>query len=68
MAKKNTAEDLREMKAEELQKKLAGLEEQIRALKFKAEGAKSKNVKESRTLRKQVAQILTEVSKRNKKK
>jgi ribosomal protein L29 len=61
-------ENLKEMKPEELKKKLAVLREDIRVIHFKAEGSKSKNVKEAKSLRKQVAQILTEVNKNNKKK
>lgn len=61
-------EDLKKMKPEELWKKLSELREDIRVIHFKAEGSKSKNVKEGKTLRKQIAQILTEINKNNKKK
>lgn len=60
MAKK--MENLKGMKENELKKKLADLEEDIRILRFKAEGSKSKNVKESATLRKQIARVLTEIN------
>ena len=50
------------MKKDELVKKLASLREDLRVLHFKAEGSKSKNVKESATLRKQVARVLTEMN------
>jgi ribosomal protein L29 len=60
--------NFKEMKKDEQVKKLAELREDIRVIRFKAEGAKSKNVKELKTLRKQIAQILTEVNKNNKKK
>ncbi len=63
MAKKEK-ENLKGMKKEELKKKLADLEESIRVLRFKAQGSKSKNVKESTTLKKQVARILTEMNKK----
>lgn len=65
MAKKTkeTKEDLKGMKEAELYKKLSELEENIRVLKFKAQGSKSKNVKESGTLRKQIARVLTEMRK-----
>ena len=63
MAKK-IGENLKEMKPVELKKKLIDLEETIRVLRFKAEGSKSKNVKETATLKKQVARILTEINKK----
>ena len=63
MAKK-AEENLKGMKKDELKKKLVDLEENIRVLRFKAQGSKSKNVKESATLRKQVARILTEMNKK----
>jgi len=55
-------ENLKGMKINELKTKLINLEESIRVLRFKAQGAKSKNVKESVTLRKQVARVLTEIN------
>ncbi len=61
MAKKKE-ENLKGMKIEELKTKLINLEESMRVLRFKAQGAKSKNVKESATLRKQVARVLTEIN------
>lgn len=59
---KNKIENLKEMKGDELKKKLFELEEEIRILRFKAEGSKSKNVKEYATLKKQVARILTKIN------
>ena len=52
------------MKMDELKTKLINLEESMRVLRFKAQGSKSKNVKESMTLRKQVARVLTEINKK----
>ncbi|MDD5721052.1 MAG: 50S ribosomal protein L29 [Candidatus Pacebacteria bacterium] len=60
MARKK--ENLKEFKKEELIKKLASLREEIRVIKFKAEGSKSKNVKESLNIKKQIARILTEIN------
>ena len=60
MAKKT--ENLKGMKVDELKKNLADLWENIRVLHFKAEGSKSKNVKEFATLRKQIARVLTEIN------
>lgn len=59
-------DNLKGMKGDELEKKLATLGETLRDIRFKAEGAKSKNVKEAKGLKKQIARILTEMN-RNKK-
>ena len=67
MAKKQT-ENLKGMKEIDLKKELTLLRENLRVLHFKAEGSKSKNVKEATTLRKQIARILTELNRNNKKK
>ncbi len=56
--KKNKKED-----AGDLKTKLVTLKESIRVIRFKAEGAKSKNVKELATLKKEVARVLTEINK-----
>ena len=58
MAKKKT-ENFKSMKKEELKKELAAFRESLRVIHFKAEGSRSKNVKESATLKKQIARILT---------
>jgi ribosomal protein L29 len=55
-------ENLKEMSEAELKNKLSSLEENLRVLKFKTEGSRSKNVKEHITLRKQVARVLTEIN------
>ncbi|MDE2400029.1 MAG: 50S ribosomal protein L29 [Patescibacteria group bacterium] len=60
-------ENLKGMKEGELQKKLSTLQENLRVIRFKAEGSKSKNVKESGALKKQIAQILTELNQAKKK-
>ena len=56
---KKGIKSLREMKKSDLDKKLVELREDLRSIRFKAEGAKSKNVKESLFIRRQVARILT---------
>jgi ribosomal protein L29 len=66
--KKATKENLKNMKPEELKAKLVDLRENLRVLKFKTEGAKSKNVKEHSGLRKEIARVLTEINKNNKNK
>ena len=60
MAKKK--DNLKGMRESELKKRLAALQEDARVIRFKAEGSKSKNVKELGTLRKKIARILTEIN------
>jgi ribosomal protein L29 len=60
MAKKK--ENYMDMGRGELTKKLEVLRENLRAIKFKAEGARSKNVKEVLTLRRNVARVLTAIN------
>ncbi len=60
--KKTEKENLKGMKPAELSKKLAILQENARVIRFKAEGSKSKNVKELQALRKDIARILTEIN------
>jgi ribosomal protein L29 len=55
-------ENLKDMKGGELVKKLAILREEVRVIKFKAEGSKSKNVKELATLKKNIARVLTQIN------
>ncbi|HEU0085592.1 MAG TPA: 50S ribosomal protein L29 [Candidatus Paceibacterota bacterium] len=59
---KDKKNSLKEVKVEDLRKKLHELEEKGRVIKFKAEGSKSKNVKEGMTLRKEIARIMTELN------
>ncbi len=66
MAKK-TENNIKGMKVDELKKMLADLQESIRVIKFKGQGSKTKNVKEASTLRKEIARVLTEMNKNNKK-
>lgn len=61
--KKNLKEELKGMKTGEIEKKLALLREEMRMIKFKAEGSRSKNVKELSNLKKQIARILTVINK-----
>jgi ribosomal protein L29 len=55
-------ENLKGMKQNELRSALIALEETIRVIRFKAEGSKSKNVKEVSALKRQAARILTEIN------
>jgi ribosomal protein L29 len=60
MSKKK--ENLKGLKKDELEKKLSTLREEIRTIHFRVQGAKSKNVKETLALRKDVARILTQIN------
>ena len=51
----------------DLSKKIVTLREEVRVIRFKAEGSKSKNVKETATLKKEIARVLTEMNKNNNK-
>jgi ribosomal protein L29 len=51
-----------DMKKDELAKEVLSLREQIRTIRFKAEGSKSKNTKETLALRKQIARALTVIN------
>lgn len=59
---KKTKEDLKGMKMPELAKKLVNLQEEVRVIRFKAEGSKSKNVKELAALKKNIARVLTQIN------
>ena len=59
MAKKK--ENFKEMSAAELSKRAVALREELRTLRFKAEGSRSKNVKEEAGIKKNIARILTEI-------
>ena len=59
---KITLADIKKMGKEELLKKLAELQEEIRTIHFKADGSRSKNVKEEGLIRKTIAKILTEIN------
>jgi ribosomal protein L29 len=62
MAKKNTKVNFKGMKETELKKELLSLKESLRVVHFKAEGSRSKNVKEPAILKKQIARIMTELN------
>ena len=59
---KTKKDNLKDMTEAELGKKLATLRESARVIRFKAEGSRSKNVKEVLTLRKEIARILTAIN------
>lgn len=58
----NAKKENSKMMEGDLNKKLASLREEIRMIRFKAEGSKSKNVKELVALRKEIARVLTEMN------
>lgn len=60
MAKKK--QNLKEEKTTELEKTLKTFREEERNIRFKTEGARSKNVKELKNLKKNIARILTELN------
>lgn len=61
-----TLADIKKMDMNELTKKLGDLREEIRHIHFKADGSRSKNVKEESMKRKTIARILTEINQINK--
>ncbi|MCX6757829.1 MAG: 50S ribosomal protein L29 [Candidatus Nomurabacteria bacterium] len=65
MAKKEK-ENLKGMKLVDLQKSLSELRDTLRTLRFKAQGSKSKNVKEEATTKKQIARVMTEITAKSK--
>jgi len=57
--------DISKMSTAELQKDIADKREALRVIRFGAEGSRSRNVRESRTIRRDIARLLTEVNSRN---
>jgi len=55
-------ENLKGMEEGGLRQKLAILRENVRVIRFKTEGSKSKNVKELAAFKKQIARVLTELN------
>lgn len=63
MAKK---ESLKNNSVEDLNRMVSDKRDALRALRFSVAGSKNRNVKEARTLRKDIARGLTEIAARNK--
>ena len=59
------ANPLKSQETAELQKSLADKREALRVFRFGGAGSRSRNVREGRNLRKEVAQILTELRERD---
>jgi len=53
--------DIKKQSVEDLQKDLAGKRESLRTFRFGGAGSRSRNVREGRTLRKEIAKIMTEL-------
>ncbi|MEN9560793.1 MAG: hypothetical protein RIQ56_66 [Candidatus Parcubacteria bacterium] len=56
--------DIKNRSIEDLNKELNEKRENLRAFRFGGAGSRSRNVKEGRNLRKEIARILTELQKR----
>lgn len=56
--------DLKDKNEKDLTKLLTEKEESLRAFRFGLSGSKTRNVREGRALRKEIARILTETSSR----
>ena len=56
--------DFTKQDVEELQKLIADRREALRVFRFGGAGSRTRNVREGRTLRREVAQMLTELRKR----
>lgn len=63
---KKKGENLIEMSKGEIEKKLNAVRENLRSLQFNTHGTKSKNVKESMNLRKEIARMLTVLNNKHK--
>lgn len=57
--------DIKKQENTELIKAVAEKREALRSMRFGAAGSRSRNVREGRTLRKEIAQILTELRARH---
>ena len=58
--------DLKSKNEKELMKDVSEKREKVRAFRFGIEGSKIRNVKEGKNLKREIAQILTEVNSRRK--
>ena len=56
--------DIKNKSVEDMQKEVRELREGIRAFRFGAEGSRSRNVREGRMKRREVARLLTEINSR----
>lgn len=56
--------DLKKHSVEDLQKEIADKREALRVFRFGGAGSRSRNVKEGRTIKKEIARLLTELNTR----
>lgn len=56
--------DLKKYSVEDLNKEIAEKREALRTFRFGSAGSRSRNVREGRTVRKDIARLMTEVSAR----
>ena len=56
--------DIKEKSVEELQKAVADARESLRTFRFEGAGSRTRNVRGGRTLRKEIARLLTELNSR----
>ncbi len=56
--------ELKQWNVEDLQKEIAQKREALRNFRFGGEGSRARNVREGRTLRKEIARLLTEINSR----
>ena len=56
--------DLKTWSIADLQKEVAAKRESLRAFRFGEAGTRTRNVREGRTLRKEIARLLTEINSR----
>ncbi len=56
--------DLKSQAIEDMQKDIAQKREALRAFRFGGAGSRTRNVREGRTLRKEIARLLTEINSR----
>ncbi len=57
-------EDIKKMNDNEIKKSITEKQEKLRSFRFGISGGKTKNVKEGRTLRREIAQLFTELTSR----
>ena len=57
--------DLKNRSVEDLQKEIADKREALRVFRFGGAGSRSRNVKEGRTIKKEIARLLTELNTRD---
>ncbi|MFZ3020215.1 MAG: 50S ribosomal protein L29 [Minisyncoccia bacterium] len=56
--------ELEKKSAEDLMKALGDLRESLRSFRFAKEGSKTRNVREGRNVRREIARVMTEINKR----